>query len=310
MRHAVALSIAMSTLAAPAAGQTVYGLVGSERIVTFNAADPGAITSNRPITGLGAGETLLGIDFRPLDNLIYTVSSSSNVYRLTPGADSFVATLTGALQTFPFPGSPVALAGSNFGIDFAGGDRIRLVSDLDQRLRINPLNGGTAIDPLATDGTGATPYDLIGIAQTSSFAGSTTSAPYAIDGLTSSLVRGQQIGSAYFNTSLSGVVFDPLGLSLTSQSQVGFDILYAGGVNSAYLSFDDGFYDVDLETGRAALIGAIGVGNVRGITLAAVPEPTTWALMLVGFGAVGLALRRRARPARRVRMAGKVRTSS
>ena len=36
-------------------------------------------------------------------------------------------------------------------------------------------------------------------------------------------------------------------------------------------------------------------GNVR-ITTGAVPEPGTWALMLLGFGAVGLAMRRKRRP--------------
>ena len=36
-------------------------------------------------------------------------------------------------------------------------------------------------------------------------------------------------------------------------------------------------------------------GNVR-ITTGAVPEPGTWALMLLGFGAVGFAMRRQRRP--------------
>src|SRR6476646_6907344 len=36
-------------------------------------------------------------------------------------------------------------------------------------------------------------------------------------------------------------------------------------------------------------------GNVR-ITTGAVPEPGTWALMLLGFGAVGLTMRRKRRP--------------
>jgi hypothetical protein len=47
-----------------------------------------------------------------------------------------------------------------------------------------------------------------------------------------------------------------------------------------------------LQTGGATLIGAIGVSNIHGITTSAVPEPAIWAMMLLGFGAVGRAMRR------------------
>ncbi len=44
--------------------------------------------------------------------------------------------------------------------------------------------------------------------------------------------------------------------------------------------------------GSATITG--GTGVLRGSTIAAaVPEPGTWALMLVGFGAIGVAMRRR-----------------
>jgi hypothetical protein len=35
---------------------------------------------------------------------------------------------------------------------------------------------------------------------------------------------------------------------------------------------------------------------IDNVVLSAVPEPTTWALMLVGFGFAGMALRRRRQP--------------
>ena len=92
-------------LAAPATAQTVYALVDSDRIVTFAASDPGTITSNLSITGLQAGEVLTGIDIRPLDGLIYSVSTAGNVYRFNAGGGGYAATLTGMVQQFPPPGT-------------------------------------------------------------------------------------------------------------------------------------------------------------------------------------------------------------
>lgn len=49
---------------------------------------------------------------------------------------------------------------------------------------------------------------------------------------------------------------------------------------------------------NGSVVGSSGDGSYSGvINLAAVPEPATWAMMLLGFGAVGFAMRRRRRPA-------------
>ena len=59
----------------------------------------------------------------------------------------------------------------------------------------------------------------------------------------------------------------------------------AGGTNGNFFVFDDNLGD-----------------NSGGITLsiAAIPEPATWAMMILGFGVIGGALRRRRRTAARV----------
>ena len=104
--------------------QTAYGLLGSDQIVTFDAATPGTIVTNQVITGLNAGEVLTGIDIRPANGQIYTLATSGNLYSLSAGPGSYSATLIGNIST------PVI--GSNLGLDFNPVvDRLRFVSDGD-----------------------------------------------------------------------------------------------------------------------------------------------------------------------------------
>jgi hypothetical protein len=55
-------------------------------------------------------------------------------------------------------------------------------------------------------------------------------------------------------------------------------------------SFDLFINDVDLTPGGSIALSGRTVGQI-----AAIPEPATWAMMLIGFGAVGVAMRRRKR---------------
>lgn len=285
-------------LSAPAAAQTVYGLTNGNRIVTFSPSAPGSLTSDVPINGLPQNTILTGIDIRPLDGALYSVSTAGIVYRLDSVAGGYQAVSTGFVQVAPpLTGTPIPVTGSNFGFDFNPTvDRIRLTSDTDQNLRINPLNGGAASDTPINNGVGVASYDVIGTAYTNSAPGALSTTLYGIDALSSSLLRSTNPnGGVYANTNLAGATFDPLGITLSSQSQVGFDILFLQSINSAFLAANDSFYSVDLTTGRASLIGGIGAPSIRGITLSAVPEPASWAMLLIGFGAIGANMRVRRR---------------
>ncbi len=291
--------LASIAVAAPAAAQTVYGLTSDNRIVTFNANQPGVILSNSAITGLPTGSLLAGIDIRPATGEIYTVSATGTIFRLAQSGTSFSAVSTGTLVNAT-GGAPVTPSGTNFGIDFNPvPDRLRLVSTTDQNLRINVAGGSTIVDGNINNGAGSQDFQLIGAGYTNSFAGAASTTLYGIDALTSSLVRSTDPNAGtYVNTNLSGTAFLPLGILATAQTQVGFDILFSNGINSAYLSANDSFYSVDLTSGLATSLGAIGQTGLRGITLmAAVPEPGTWAMMLLGFLGVGSVLRRRPRRA-------------
>jgi hypothetical protein len=58
---------------------------------------------------------------------------------------------------------------------------------------------------------------------------------------------------------------------------------------SNFLDRYQGFSTTNVN--QAAVTSAIGVG-----TPGAVPEPATWAMMLLGFGGIGMAMRRGRKP--------------
>ena len=63
MRYVLSALASVAILASsPSSAEEVIGLVGSTRIVTFDSASPGTITTSRTITGLASGVTLTGID--------------------------------------------------------------------------------------------------------------------------------------------------------------------------------------------------------------------------------------------------------
>lgn len=117
---------------------------------------PSTILRSAPITGLQGGETLVGIDFRPKDGEIYGITDQSRVYRIeyrpSGGIGSFatatrISTLSLAKTDGTPSPSPVSLTGVNFGVNFDPvADRLRVVSQDGQNLRINVDTGATMVD--------------------------------------------------------------------------------------------------------------------------------------------------------------------
>ena len=93
----VSLGLAcVAALAVPAGGQaaqsnakgennrSLYATDNQGNLVSFSADHPRKLGSSTPITGLGTGVTLTGIDFRPATGELYGVGSDSIVYRVSP----------------------------------------------------------------------------------------------------------------------------------------------------------------------------------------------------------------------------------
>lgn len=249
-----------ATPVAPA-GQVAYGLTTDGRLATFgldNAAQSRSVVS---ISGLAAGETLVDIDVRNTDNMLYGVTSGGRVYRIMPATG--VATADGAAVT----GAGVVAADFN-----PVANRLRVLgdNDLNFRLTLNstPVPSASAAGTVTADGSfaytsGVANPNLTAAAYTNSFdnsaggavAAGTTTALYTIDADSDQLVLHTNNTTATpalpaGNFSALGAV-GPLGIDVAAGT-TGFDI---AGASAAYLSSamngSTTIYAVNLATGAA-----------------------------------------------------------
>ena len=128
-----------------------YGLTGDDSLVRFDAANPARAERVGAITGLAAGERLVGIDFRPATGELYGLGDRSNLYQIA--TQSARGTLRSSLTTEG--GAGLALQGMRFGIDFNPMvDRLRVTSDAGHNLRVDVDTGVTAADQALAYRTG------------------------------------------------------------------------------------------------------------------------------------------------------------
>ncbi len=123
----------------------VFGVTADGRLIAFREFAPQFALDVGPIVGLVGDARLVGIDFRPATGQLYGLGDAGGVY--TVQTTNAVATLQSQLD--------VALNGTSFGVDFNPTvDRLRVVSDTGQNLRINVATGATIVDgSLAYTGT-------------------------------------------------------------------------------------------------------------------------------------------------------------
>lgn len=228
-----------------------YAADGANNLLIFNPFNPNPIVKS--ITGLQSGETLYGIDFRPANGQLYAIGSTSRLYTINTSTGA--AALVGS-----GPFSP-ALTGSDVGFDFNPTvDRIRVVSNMGQNLRLNPNDGTVA----AIDGNlNPGPVNVTAAAYTNNFAGATTTVLYDINTRTGAMLFRQ-------NPPNSGGLEMVGSLGLDAEGGNGFDI--GGASNVGYALLRSGgttrLYTVNLMSGAATNgISLPGNPSVRGFAI-------------------------------------------
>lgn len=225
-----------------------YANDGMNNLMIFNPTNTDAPIV-KAITGLQAMDTIEGIDFRPLNGQIYAVGKMGFLYTLNASSGAAAMVGTGAFGT---------LNGTGFGFDFNPTvDRIRLVSNVRQNLRLNPITGTiAAVDGMLNPGAPS----ISGAAYTNNFAGATTTVLYDID------CRAQKLYKQLPPNDGTLVEVGPLGIVV--QATNGFDIGSTSGTAWGIFKVDNNnaLYTVNLETGAATKVMDFPV-TVRGFTV-------------------------------------------
>lgn len=204
---------------------SLYAVTADNRLWRFTPFAPGVVNGDVELSGLGAGERIVGIDVRPATGELFAVSDASTIYVVDPASgeataigESFMPVIDGNLLGFDF--NPTV-------------DRIRLVDDGGQNLRLNPETGQIGSNPdtgaptidgatayAATDsGAGSRPT-LSGAGYTNSVADAESTKLYVIDTAQDVL--------AIQDPPNDGVLWTVGSLGVDLAGPIGFDIAASG----------------------------------------------------------------------------------
>lgn len=248
--------------------ETVLAVTDSGELIRFNAGQPQRVLSRVALQGLAAGEQVLGIDFRVARGVLYALGSSGRLY--TVDAASGRASAVGS-------GAPVALSGRRFGFDFNPvADRVRVVGDGGQNLRLHPDTGAlAAADPALAyaDGDVAkarTPRSA-GAGYTYNKTDDKLTTNYAIDLDAATLVtQGTKEGVAPAVSPNTGRLYTVGALGTGPLEDASLDISDLANTALAALRRDGRtrLYLLDLASGRASALGTVADGRpLRGIAI-------------------------------------------
>ncbi|MGE3309153.1 MAG: DUF4394 domain-containing protein [Limisphaerales bacterium] len=267
---------------------TLVGLTATSGLVTFST-DSDSVVPGPVLSGLPAGETVVGIDFRPFDGRLYALTVATNGI----GSLHTIDLANGELTPIPLSGAPLTLAGS-VGIDFnpaaSGGTnalRILTAEGANYRLVFGPGGATVNVDTALNLPDAPAPH-VTATAYSNNRAGLPGGAgqggtlQYAIDTTRDTLFR--------VNPPNGGVLTEPKPLGFDVRTSAGLDLVTSSDRALAVLDVDGavGLYEIQIATGAAQWIRGLPA-NV--VDLAVPMSPTVrfapGDASVVAFGGIG-----------------------
>jgi hypothetical protein len=231
---------------------TVAALIGNDTIALVDT-DQKKATATMKVTGIAG--TLVGIDVRPADGMLYGLVDDGTVVTI---AKDGAATQKSKLETTIAKGVAVT-------VDFNPvADRLRVMGADGTNLRVNVDDGKVTKDgdhkyAEADMHKGEKPNIVAG-AYTNSAKGAKDTALFNIDGTIGALVKQAPPNDG---------ILSAIGKLGIKADQLAFDIWSDGnGKNEAWLMAGDTLYSVDLASGKATEAAKLpGVSGVRDIAI-------------------------------------------
>ena len=247
----------------PPRKETIHALTQTMELITFNAGQPRQVLQRKPVNGLAAGDTLVGMDYRVAKGVLFALSKSGRVFTLDVN--------TGALKAVSAEPIKATLDSAVFGLDFNPvADRIRVVSSSGQNLRLHPDTGAlAAADPATAYAPGDSQFgsqpELAAAAYTYNKTDEKLTTNYAIDRKSGTLViQGSLEGTQPVVSPNTGLLKTVGSLGLGALADAAMDIADVSG--AAYAAIRTAsqpvtrLYEIDLKTGAARVIGTVADG--------------------------------------------------
>lgn len=278
MKNTILNTVALASLlyAQQAAAQKIVGITQDDKIFTMTSASaPGTTTTPVSITGMTAGQTVAGVDYRPATGELYALGYNSST---TEAQLYTINATTGAAMVIN--STPIMLTlGSNSAISFDFNptvDRIRVVGANKKNYRLHPVTGAIAATDMdlayaVGDVNAAASAEIGACAYTNSYIGSTVTTLYNYDMSLNILTTQIPPNNGTLNTvGVSGIVVN----NVTKSIDMDIYMDPATVTNMAYLAantganINDNLYTINLATGMVTSVGMIGSGlDVKNIAV-------------------------------------------
>lgn len=243
---------------------TFFGLGTANELYMYRSGPPATLLSNTVIRGLREGELMMAIDFRPATKTLYGVSNMNYIYTISTSTSFGSVPMGTATRVSDTPFSP-GIEGSMVGFDFdPRADRIRIVTDKGQNLRIDPNTGQVVGIDLAVSGQTVA---INGIAYSSNYyTGSfTSSLLYDIDVLEGKLYRQNPMGGSLTLVGSTGLTISGEGGFDISSKGVAMGTFLASGNNPSFGTNSNDetvteayrLYGINLKNGVATSLGKV-----------------------------------------------------